>query len=164
MSDPLLVRLFCRNEWGDSNWGAEWSNTPFRYGDMLYATNGHLIVWREATRRDDRYPLLEKDRPKKIREGHPGAGACRRKWPSAKSTRHSWTIFGTIYSVRVEGCRWLYINAVYRDRVASFGRKVGAPVRCAVPSDYDKPIYFVCGRWSGALMCLAHGPESGGAR
>jgi hypothetical protein len=161
MKTSTIIRLFCRDEYGESFGMPEWTIRPFRAAGFLHATNGHVIVWRPATKRDSRFPLLEKDRARAIREGHPGAKACRRAWPKTKARFHERTLMGSVYSLRFPGTPGLYVNAVYRDRIARFARHLLAPPpRYAAPADWDKPIYFVCGSWSGALMGLRYGPDA----
>lgn len=142
-----LVRMFCYR--GECLY--EWANAPFRFAGLLHATDGCVLVWRDATPRDGRFPEAERDRAGKIVSAHPGAKACRRRWPTTAARRRTHTLHLPSHEVRFPG---MSVDAMYRDRIARLGRIVGKPVLYALPDSWDKPIYFVCGPWSGALMGL----------
>ena len=149
----IKIDAFCRDEEGRLNLYHEWLQKPFRFGKNVYASNGHLAVWRPVTRGDERYAITDKFRLKSMVDGHPGACACNREWPTEKRyARQSWA--GAWASVHLFPGSKTEIGAVYRDRIARLADAAGHPVLFRPPRGPKQPVYFVCGEWLGALMPL----------
>ncbi len=157
----ISLSSFCRDASGGLVYQAIWSHSPFLVGGFIVATNGHVLVWRTATKDDGAYPTLANDekQPDRITNmvamiaRHPGWAACRKPWPTCDAVTEE-GIFYPKKRVYFPQKLRVSIDAVYRDRVARFGKSIGVPVLFATPRSATKPIAFTVGEYLGLLMPL----------
>lgn len=164
----VTLESFCRDGEGELRGGTEaaWSHSPFRVGGFTAATNGHVMIWRATRTEDAEWPELEESgesafppRGQRVLAyigRHPGASACRSKWPTAAPVHNAgkpsfhWNPARVYLPQKLR----VSVNATYRDMVARFGKSIGAPVLYATPRSAMKPVAFTVGEWSGFLMPL----------
>lgn len=159
----LTLESFCRDAQGELAYQAIWSHAPFLVGGFLVATNGHVLVWKVATADDrDRPKLADEPVPTggtrcanvlKIIAQHPGAAACRKPWPTCEAIAEEGISYPEKRVYFPQKLRYS-IDAVYRDRVARFGKSLDAEVLYATPRSATKPVAFTVGEYLGLLMPL----------